>query len=196
MGYNLCIAVVSTRWHSKEYSIFWRWILFLQEILGSVVRLASISWWRHQMETNSALLAICAANSSVTGEFPAQRPVTRSFDIFFHLRQIKRLNREAGDLRRHRTHYDVTVMLMKQWSNSLIIIQSSGDRAAPPTQGRAHRIWVCRRGTFKQSHDYKFGILENYHCCRVDDFTPLAWCRVSKLEDKFCSALESIWGMF
>ena len=38
-------------------------------------------WWRHQMETYSALLAICAGNSPVTGEFPAQRAVTRSFDV-------------------------------------------------------------------------------------------------------------------
>ena len=38
------------------------------------------------METFSALLAICARNSTVTGEFPAQRPVTRSFDVFFDLR--------------------------------------------------------------------------------------------------------------
>ena len=38
------------------------------------------------METFSALLAICAGNSPVNGEFPAQRPVTRSFDIFFDLR--------------------------------------------------------------------------------------------------------------
>ena len=36
------------------------------------------SWWRHQMEIFSALLAICAGNSPVTGEFPAQRPVTGS----------------------------------------------------------------------------------------------------------------------
>ena len=43
------------------------------------------SWWRHQMETFSALLAFCAGNSPVTGEFPAQRPVTRSFDVFFDL---------------------------------------------------------------------------------------------------------------
>ena len=35
------------------------------------------------METISALLAICAGNSSVTGEFPAQMPLTRSFGIFF-----------------------------------------------------------------------------------------------------------------
>ena len=58
---------------------------------------------RHQMETFSALLAICAENSTVTGEFPTQRPVTRSFDAFFALRLNKR---EADDLRRHRAHYD------------------------------------------------------------------------------------------
>ena len=45
----------------------------------------SQSWWRHQMETFSALLAICAGNSPVPGEFPAQRPVTRSFDVCFDI---------------------------------------------------------------------------------------------------------------
>ena len=46
------------------------------------------------METFSALLAICAGNSPVPGEFPAQRPVTQSFDVFFDLRRIKRLNKQ------------------------------------------------------------------------------------------------------
>ena len=41
------------------------------------------------METFSALLAICAGNSPVPGEFPTQRPVTRSFDVFFDLRPNK-----------------------------------------------------------------------------------------------------------
>ena len=70
------------------------------------------SWWRHQMETFSALLAICVGNSAVPGEFPAQRPVTRSFDVFFDLHWINGWanNREAGDLRRYHAHYDVTVM--------------------------------------------------------------------------------------
>ena len=45
--------------------------------------------WRHQMETFSALLANCAGNSPVTGEFPAQRQVTRSFDVSFDLRLNK-----------------------------------------------------------------------------------------------------------
>ena len=44
------------------------------------------SWWRHQMETFSALLALCAVNSPVTGKFLSQRPVTRSFDVFFDTR--------------------------------------------------------------------------------------------------------------
>ena len=46
------------------------------------------------METFSALLAICAGNSPVTGEFPAQRPVTQSFDVLFDLRLNKRLNKQ------------------------------------------------------------------------------------------------------
>ena len=41
------------------------------------------------MEIFSALLAICAGNSPVTGEFPKQKPVTWSFDIFFDLPQKK-----------------------------------------------------------------------------------------------------------
>ena len=52
------------------------------------------SWWRHQMETFSALLAICVGNSQVPGEFPTQRPVTRSFDVFFDLRLNKRLSKQ------------------------------------------------------------------------------------------------------
>ena len=56
--------------------------------------LGSFSWWRHQMETFSALLAICAGNAPVTGEFPAQRPETRNFNVFFDLRLNKRLNKQ------------------------------------------------------------------------------------------------------
>ena len=46
------------------------------------------------METFSALLAICAGNSPVTGEFPTQRPVTRSRDVFFDLCLNKRLSKQ------------------------------------------------------------------------------------------------------
>ena len=43
------------------------------------------AWWRHPMETFFALLALCARKSPVSGEIPAQRPVTRSFAAFFEL---------------------------------------------------------------------------------------------------------------
>ena len=70
------------------------------------------SRWCHQVKTFSALLAFCAGISPVSGEFPTQRPVTRSFDVILDLCLNNGWvnNREAGDLRRHRTHYDVVGM--------------------------------------------------------------------------------------
>ena len=53
------------------------------------------SWWRHQMEIFSLLLALCAGNSPVTGKIPTQRPVTRSFNVFFDLRMNKRLSKRS-----------------------------------------------------------------------------------------------------
>ena len=47
------------------------------------------------METFFALLALCAGNSPVSGEFPAQRPVKRSFYVFFDLHLIKRLSKHC-----------------------------------------------------------------------------------------------------
>ena len=47
------------------------------------------------METFSVLLAIYAGNSPVPGEFPAQRPVTRSFDVYFDLRPNKQLSKQS-----------------------------------------------------------------------------------------------------
>ena len=72
------------------------------------------------METFSTLLALCVGNSPVAGEFPTQISVTRSFGVFFDLRLEKNAwvnNREAGDLRRHRAHYDAIVM-MPPWGFS------------------------------------------------------------------------------
>ena len=67
------------------------------------------------METFPVLLALCERNSPVTGEFPSQGPATRSFDVFFDMGLNRRLkcwssHRDAGDLRRHPVHYDITVI--------------------------------------------------------------------------------------
>ena len=64
------------------------------------------------MEPFSAVLTLCAENTPVTGEFPSQRPATRSSGVFVDLRLNKRLN-EAGDLRRHGAQNDVIVMKME-----------------------------------------------------------------------------------
>ena len=70
------------------------------------------AWWRHQMETFSALLALC-------GESTAHRwiPRTKASDaeLWCFLWSAPWINgsvnnREAGDLRRHRAPYDVIVM--------------------------------------------------------------------------------------
>ena len=59
-------------------------------------------------------------NSLVTGEFPSQRPVTQSFDVFFDLLLDKWLSKQSWGLviwGYHHTHYDVTVMMWHkhQW---------------------------------------------------------------------------------
>ena len=47
------------------------------------------------METFSSLPAMCAGNSPVPGEFPSQRPVTRTFDVYFDQRLNKRLSKQS-----------------------------------------------------------------------------------------------------
>ena len=64
------------------------------------------------METFSALLAFCAGNSPLTGEFPAQRPVTQSSDVFLDLCPNNWANNgDAGNLIRHHAYYDVIVVM-------------------------------------------------------------------------------------
>ena len=55
----------------------------------------NIAWWRHQMESFSALLALCVGNSPFTGELSSQRPWTRSFDVLFGLCLNKRLSKHS-----------------------------------------------------------------------------------------------------
>ena len=66
--------------------------------------------WRYPMETFSALLDICAGNSPVTSK-PRQWRGALMFSLICAWTTGWVNNREAGDLRRHRTHYDVIVMI-------------------------------------------------------------------------------------
>ena len=67
-------------WESHKLCSWWGW--------GR-----NVLWWRHQMETFSALLVLCEGNPPVTGGFPSQRPVTQSFDVCFDLRLNERLSK-------------------------------------------------------------------------------------------------------
>ena len=63
------------------------WLNFIEMFSTPKIKMqCKLKWRRHQMETIGALPALCAGNSPVIGEFPSQRPMTRSYDVFFHLR--------------------------------------------------------------------------------------------------------------
>ena len=107
----------------------------------------SISWWRHQMETFSALLALCAGNSPISGEFPAQRAVTQSFAVFFDLRLNKRLSKQSWDwwfetlsnqLWRHcnvNNLFKLATQNMKGEPYWPLVTKSNGDRCVSPVKG-------------------------------------------------------------
>ena len=97
------------------------WLISSRVAVGAIREW--LAWWRHQMEKfTEKLLTLWAGNSAVPGEFPIQRTVTRSFDVFFDLRLIKRLSKHSRrrwfktpsrSLWRHRngfcrlSHYDL-----------------------------------------------------------------------------------------
>ena len=92
---NQSLMIKCIQGHSP-LSNFSRLLMNFIRSICSGVALSNLSWWRHQMETFIALLAICEGNSHVTGEFPAQRPVTRSFDVSFDLRLNKQLSKQSS----------------------------------------------------------------------------------------------------
>ena len=89
--YSWCSRWILTNWSELfEYLLRSTYHLLRKNSSGVLC-----TWWSHQMETFSELLALCAGNSPVTGEFPSQRPVTRNFDVFFDLRQNIRLSKQS-----------------------------------------------------------------------------------------------------
>ena len=71
-------------------------------------------WWRHQMEAFYALQALCEENPPVNGGFPSQMPMMRGFGVSLICTGTNSWtnNRDAGDLRRYRAHYDITAMVV------------------------------------------------------------------------------------
>ena len=83
---ELFINQSSNLWKSRFKPFFMMSISFVHD---DVIK------WKHFPRYQ--VTAFCAGNSSFTGEFPAQRPVTRSFDVFLHLcLKKKRLSKQAS----------------------------------------------------------------------------------------------------
>ena len=90
----------------------------------------------------SVLLALCTGNSPVTGEFPSQRPATRSFEVFFDAWINGWVNNgDAGDLRRHGAHYDVTVMYSGHPRHFASQLPESSRVPFQHTGTRGHFLW-------------------------------------------------------
>ena len=110
------------------FALLWLWICPWR-IDAIYCHSLELPWWRHQVQTFSTLLALCAGNSPVTGEFPEQRPVTRCFDVFFDLRLKTQLSKQwrrrrfetpARSLWRHNNSFTgirAIRFLQSQWSN-------------------------------------------------------------------------------
>ena len=83
------------------------------------------SWWRHQMESFSALLALCAGNSPVPVNSPhkGQWRGALMFSLICAWINDWTNNREAGDSRRHHGHFDVNVMCKMQWCGHPVLFQ-------------------------------------------------------------------------
>ena len=77
---------------------------------GSVI---GFTWWRHQMETFSALLALCGGIhwSPVNSPHKGLWREALMFSLIYAWIKGWVNNREAGDLRRYHAHYDVIVMV-------------------------------------------------------------------------------------
>ena len=66
-------------------------LLFVLKEVGTF----RVALWRHQIEPFFRVTGPLCGKITGPGEFPAQRPVTRSFDVFFDLRPNKRLSKQS-----------------------------------------------------------------------------------------------------
>ena len=106
-----------------------------------------ITWWRHQVETFSSLLAFCVGNSPVTAEFHAQRPVTRSFDVFFDLRPKKWLSKQW-----RRWWFETPSCSLWHHSNEFRVLYSTLKPVRSPIpmlnlHWRHWRLWISQTST-------------------------------------------------
>ena len=150
-------------------------------------------------------MAICAGNSPGTGEFPAQRPVTRSFDVFFDLRLNKRLSKQSWGwwfetlwrpLWRHCNVYGWIITIL-HWCNQCVSANILGHFVSFALKGCPQRSWLWFLNSFgiyacviylvpsKLTCEMWDSVMIQYHRWR--------WClRMTVLS----ASLEILWGEY
>ena len=106
--WSFCSGLKVPNLFVQHNSTFVRLIFTFADLYYSCMKTQVCPWWRHQMETFSALLALCEGIhrspvdsphkgqwQPVAGGFPSQRPVTRNFNIFFDLCLNRRLSKQS-----------------------------------------------------------------------------------------------------
>ena len=102
---------------------------------------------------------------------PAQRPVTRNFDVFFHLRLNKQLSKQwwgwwFEKLRCHCTQYDVTAMIYCE------IVPRSLDL----TDGKSTLVqimaWCCQATLHSKQYMHDINTNNNYRKYFITPFLP------------------------
>ena len=104
-----------------------------------------LSWWRHQMENIFRITGHLCGELTGNRWIPAQRPVTRSFDVFLICARLNDWvkNHEAGDMRRYRVHHDVIVMWSSQ--NTRWFSQELGE-TFQATHTKVDKVFVAHPG--------------------------------------------------
>ena len=95
---------------------------------------------------------LCAGNSPVSGEFPAQRPVTRSFDVFFDLCLNKPLGKQSWgwwfETPSHRLwrHCNGPSLFAHRWFMSHVRQQSQSHQTQlARVPGQLHKVSLLQR---------------------------------------------------
>ena len=140
----------------------------------------TITWWRHQIQTFSALLALCEGihRSPVDSRHKGLWRGALMLSLICDWINGWANNRDAGDFRRHGAHYDVIVMngLCHMASRNLSMVQIiacwvSSDKPLPELIPNYYQPLIK---SMKYGSDYEhFLPMKSIFQCRLQQRRPL-----------------------
>ena len=117
---TICIKYIPIIMYGSSFVVSRRYHQIGPQPVKQTAKSGNMTWWRHQMETFSASLALCEGNPPVNGDAELWRGAL-TFSLISAWTNGWANNREAGDLRRHRAHYDATLMITTKQSIKSIL---------------------------------------------------------------------------